>query len=333
MTLRQRFLDLEASMNQQVLGQPELVRMLIIALLCDGHVLLEGLPGLAKTRAVRELARHIEGDFSRIQFTPDLLPSDITGSEIYQQHATREEEQFRFRPGPVFGNLILADEINRASARVQSALLEAMEERHVTVAGNSWPLPGVFMVLATQNPVDQEGTWPLPEAQLDRFLMKVLVHYPSKENEQRVMQLVRAEQQAKYREQDTPAVSAAVPPLVKINQADIGRCWQAISDIYVAPTVEDYIVSLVEMTRQPQQVSDTFASYVALGISPRGTLALDRAGRAQAWLEGRDAMLPDDIQRIAPAVLRHRLLLSYQASADQVTADDVVRMLLDAVVA
>lgn len=333
MTLRQRFLDLEASMNQQVLGQPELVRMLIIALLCDGHVLLEGLPGLAKTRAVRELARHIEGDFSRIQFTPDLLPSDITGSEIYQQHATREEEQFRFRPGPVFGNLILADEINRASARVQSALLEAMEERHVTVAGNSWPLPGVFMVLATQNPVDQEGTWPLPEAQLDRFLMKVLVHYPSKENEQRVMQLVRAEQQAKYREQAPPAVSAAAPPPVKISQADMGRCWQAISDIYVAPTVEDYIVSLVEMTRQPQQVSDTFASYVALGISPRGTLALDRAGRAQAWLEGRDAVLPDDIQRIAPAVLRHRLLLSYQASADQVTADDVVRMLLDAVVA
>lgn len=333
MTLRQRFLDLEASMNQQVLGQPELVRMLIIALLCDGHVLLEGLPGLAKTRAVRELARHIEGDFSRIQFTPDLLPSDITGSEIYQQHATREEEQFRFRPGPVFGNLILADEINRASARVQSALLEAMEERHVTVAGNSWPLPGVFMVLATQNPVDQEGTWPLPEAQLDRFLMKVLVHYPSKENEQRVMQLVRAEQQAKYREQAPPAVSAAAPPPVKISQADMGRCWQAISDIYVAPTVEDYIVSLVEMTRQPQQVSDTFASYVALGISPRGTLALDRAGRAQAWLEGRDAVLPGDIQRIAPAVLRHRLLLSYQASADQVTADDVVRMLLDAVVA
>ncbi|WP_413676942.1 AAA family ATPase [Pantoea dispersa] len=333
MTLRQRFLDLEVSINQQVLGQPELVRMLIIALLCDGHVLLEGLPGLAKTRAVRELARHIEGDFSRIQFTPDLLPSDITGSEIYQQHATREEEQFRFRPGPVFGNLILADEINRASARVQSALLEAMEERHVTVAGNSWPLPGVFMVLATQNPVDQEGTWPLPEAQLDRFLMKVLVHYPSKENEQRVMQLVRAEQQAKYCEQDTPAVSAAAPPQVSISQADMGRCWEAISDIYVAPTVEDYIVSLVEMTRQPQQVSDTFASYVALGISPRGTLALDRAGRAQAWLEGRDAVLPDDIQRIAPAVLRHRLLLSYQASADQVTADDVVRMLLDAVVA
>lgn len=333
MTLRQPFLDLEASMNQQVLGQPELVRMLIIALLCDGHVLLEGLPGLAKTRAVRELARHIEGDFSRIQFTPDLLPSDITGSEIYQQHATREEEQFRFRPGPVFGNLILADEINRASARVQSALLEAMEERHVTVAGNSWPLPGVFMVLATQNPVDQEGTWLLPEAQLDRFLMKVLVHYPSKENEQRVMQLVRAEQQATYRQQDASTVSAAAPPSVKIRQADIGRCWQAISDIYVAPTVEDYIVSLVEMTRQPQQVSDTFASYVALGISPRGTLALDRAGRAQAWLEGRDAVLPDDIQRIAPAVLRHRLLLSYQASADQVTADDVVRMLLDAVVA
>lgn len=180
MTNREKLLALEASMNKQVIGQQELVRMLILALLCDGHVLLEGLPGLAKTRAVRELARHIEGEFRRIQFTPDLLPSDITGSAIYQQNATREEDQFRFRPGPVFGNIILADEINRASARVQSALLEAMEERHVTVAGKTWPLPGVFMVLATQNPVDQEGTWPLPEAQLDRFLMKVIVDSPSK---------------------------------------------------------------------------------------------------------------------------------------------------------
>ncbi|MDI6957918.1 MoxR family ATPase [Pantoea sp. Pa-EAmG] len=330
MTLRDKFLALEVSMNQQVLGQQELVRMLIISLLCDGHVLLEGLPGLAKTRAVRELASHIEGEFKRIQFTPDLLPSDITGSEIYQQNAVREEDQFRFRPGPVFGNLILADEINRASARVQSALLEAMEERHVTVAGKSWPLPGVFMVLATQNPVDQEGTWPLPEAQLDRFLMKVRVDYPSKENEQRVMQLVRAEQQAKYlgvaatdKKRDEP----------RLSQQDIAACWQAISDVYVAPTVENYIVSLVEMTRQTARVSETFASYVALGISPRGTLALDRTSRAQAWLEGRDAVLPQDVQRVAPAVLRHRLLLSYQANADRMSADHVVQMLLDAVVA
>ncbi len=330
MTLRDKFLALEVSMNQQVLGQQELVRMLIISLLCDGHVLLEGLPGLAKTRAVRELANHIEGEFKRIQFTPDLLPSDITGSEIYQQNAVREEDQFRFRPGPVFGNLILADEINRASARVQSALLEAMEERHVTVAGKSWPLPGVFMVLATQNPVDQEGTWPLPEAQLDRFLMKVRVDYPSNENEQRVMQLVRAEQQAKYlgvaatdKKRDEP----------RLSQQDIAACWQAISDVYVAPTVENYIVSLVEMTRQTARVSETFASYVALGISPRGTLALDRTSRAQAWLEGRDAVLPQDVQRVAPAVLRHRLLLSYQANADRMSADHVVQMLLDAVVA
>jgi len=330
MTLRDKFLALEVSMNQQVLGQQELVRMLIISLLCDGHVLLEGLPGLAKTRAVRELANHIEGEFKRIQFTPDLLPSDITGSEIYQQNAVRDEDQFRFRPGPVFGNLILADEINRASARVQSALLEAMEERHVTVAGKSWPLPGVFMVLATQNPVDQEGTWPLPEAQLDRFLMKVRVDYPSKENEQRVMQLVRAEQQAKYlgvaatdKKRDEP----------RLSQQDIAACWQAISDVYVAPTVENYIVSLVEMTRQTARVSETFASYVALGISPRGTLALDRTSRAQAWLEGRDAVLPQDVQRVAPAVLRHRLLLSYQANADRMSADHVVQMLLDAVVA
>lgn len=332
MEIRQKILALEAQMNQQVLGQQELVRMLIIALLCDGHVLLEGLPGLAKTRAVRELARHIEGDYKRIQFTPDLLPSDITGSEIYQQNATREEDQFRFRPGPVFGNLILADEINRASARVQSALLEAMEERHVTVAGKTWPLPGVFMVLATQNPVDQEGTWPLPEAQLDRFLMKVLVHYPSKADEQQVMQLVRAEQQAKYQ---PSSATAAVDKghVLLLTQTEIAQCWQGISTLYVAETIEHYIVNLVEMTRHPDRLNETFASYISLGVSPRGTLALDRCARAQAWLEGRDAVLPEDVQRIAPAVLRHRLMLSYQAHADNCQADDVVNMLLAAVVA
>lgn len=332
MTNREKLLELEQRMNQQVLGQEALVRMLIVALLCDGHVLLEGLPGLAKTRAVRELARHVEGEFRRIQFTPDLLPSDITGSEIYQQNATREEDQFRFRPGPVFGNIILADEINRASARVQSALLEAMEERHVTVAGKTWPLPGVFMVLATQNPVDQEGTWPLPEAQLDRFLMKVLVDYPSGENEQKVMQMVRSEQQQKYHAEHTESAPEQTETLM-LSQQDIARCWQEISAIYVAPTVENYIVNLVNMTRHPQAVSDTLAGYISIGVSPRGTLALDRCGRALAWLEGRDAVMPEDIQRVAPAVLRHRLMLSYQANADNCSPDDVVRMLLDAVVA
>lgn len=326
----EKLLQLEQDMNAQVLGQQDVVRMLIVALLCDGHVLLEGLPGLAKTRAVRELAAHLQGEFRRIQFTPDLLPSDITGSEIYQQHATREEEQFRFRPGPVFGNIILADEINRASARVQSALLEAMEERHVTVAGKTWPLPGVFMVLATQNPVDQEGTWPLPEAQLDRFLMKILVGYPSKENEQRVMQLVRAEQQAKYQNAESTAPAA---PRFMLTQQDIGDCWREISTVYVAPTVENYIVNLVEMTRQPHLVSEKFASYITLGASPRGTLALERSGRALAWLEGRDAVLPDDIRRVAPAVLRHRLMMSYQANADNCTPDDAIKLLLEAVVA
>lgn len=331
MNSKEKLLELEQHMNTQVLGQEELVRMLIIALLCDGHVLLEGLPGLAKTRAVRELARHIEGEFSRIQFTPDLLPSDITGSEIYQQNATREEDQFRFRPGPVFGNIILADEINRASARVQSALLEAMEERHVTVAGKTWPLPGVFMVLATQNPVDQEGTWPLPEAQLDRFLMKILVDYPSKAHELQVMQLVRAEQQQKYQSMTTHDV--AVQTGLTFSQQEIAASWQAISAIHVAPTVEEYIVNLIAATRQPQSVSDKLASYINIGVSPRGTLALERCGRAQAWLEGRDAVLPEDVRRIAPAVIRHRLMLSYQASADGRTADDIVNMLLDAVVA
>lgn len=332
MSQRDTFLQLEHRINQQVLGQEELVRMLIVALLCDGHVLLEGLPGLAKTRAVRELARHIEGEFRRIQFTPDLLPSDITGSEIYQQNATREEDQFRFRPGPVFGNIILADEINRASARVQSALLEAMEERHVTVAGKTWPLPGVFMVLATQNPVDQEGTWPLPEAQLDRFLMKILVDYPSKEHEQQVMQLVRAEQQQKYQSSQDEKTADAQETL-KLTQQDIAGCWRDISAIYVAPTIEHYILNLVDMTRHPQGVSDQLASYISVGVSPRATLALDRCGRALAWLEGRDAVLPEDIRRVAPAVLRHRLMLSYQASADNCSPDDAVCLLLDAVVA
>ncbi|MEL4016103.1 AAA family ATPase [Dryocola clanedunensis] len=332
MTNREKLLELELRMNQQVLGQESLVRMLIVALLCDGHVLLEGLPGLAKTRAVRELAAHVEGEFRRIQFTPDLLPSDITGSEIYQQNATREEDQFRFRPGPVFGNIILADEINRASARVQSALLEAMEERHVTVAGKTWPLPGVFMVLATQNPVDQEGTWPLPEAQLDRFLMKVLVDYPSKANEQKVMQLVRAEQQQKYQAGGGEAQAKPAETLM-LSQQDIAGCWQEISAVYVAPAIEDYIVNLVDMTRHPQGASDKLASYITFGVSPRGTLALDRCGRALAWLEGRDAVLPEDIQKVAPAVLRHRLMLSYQANADSCSADDVIRLLLDSVVA
>lgn len=332
MIAREKLLQLEQRMNEQVIGQEGLVRMLIIALLCDGHVLLEGLPGLAKTRAVRELARHVNGDYRRIQFTPDLLPSDITGSEIYQQNATREEDQFRFRPGPVFGNIILADEINRASARVQSALLEAMEERHVTVAGKTWPLPGVFMVLATQNPVDQEGTWSLPEAQLDRFLMKVLVDYPSKENERKVMQLVRAEQQQKY-QQLTATADAPAAETLMLSQQEIAECWQAISAIHVAPTVENYIVNIVDLSRHPQRVSDTLAGYLSFGISPRGTLALERCGRAQAWLEGRDAVLPDDVKMIAPAVLRHRLMLSYRASADNCTPDDAVRMLLDAVVA
>ncbi|AMH09495.1 TPA: AAA family ATPase [Klebsiella aerogenes] len=331
MNLRDKMLQLEQRMNAQVLGQENVVRMLIIALLCDGHILLEGLPGLAKTRAVRELARHILGEFRRIQFTPDLLPSDITGSEIYQQNASREEEQFRFRPGPVFGNVILADEINRASARVQSALLEAMEERHVTVAGKSWPLPGVFMVLATQNPVDQEGTWPLPEAQLDRFLMKVLVDYPSKEHERQVMQLVRAEQQAKY---GVAAKTAPAPEAesLRFSQQEIASCWQEISAIHVAPIVETWIVELVNATRQPQHISEQLASYLAYGLSPRGTLALERCARAQAWLAGRDAVRPEDVRFIAPAVMRHRLMLSYQASADGCSADDVITMLLNAVV-
>lgn len=332
MNSREKLLQLEKRMNSQVLGQEELVRMLIIALLSEGHVLLEGLPGLAKTRAVRELARYVGGEFRRIQFTPDLLPSDITGSEIYQQHASRQEDQFHFRPGPVFGNIILADEINRASARVQSALLEAMEERHVTVAGKTWPLPGMFMVLATQNPVDQEGTWPLPEAQLDRFLMKVIVDYPSRNHEQQVMRLVREEKKASLQPRAESDADKSKEPLTFYHQ-DIAAGWQEISSVYVAPSIEEYITGLVHVTRNPENVSDMLASYISTGVSPRGTLALERCGRAQAWLEGRDTVLPEDIRRVAPAVIRHRLVLSYQAHADNRTADDVVKILLNAVVA
>ncbi|MCE4223329.1 MoxR family ATPase [Methylobacterium sp. C25] len=302
--------DLEARINQNIIGQARVVERLIIALLANGNVLLEGLPGLAKTRAIKSLSKNLESEFSRIQFTPDLLPSDVTGGEIL-----RSDGQFEFRKGPVFGNLVLADEINRAPAKVQSALLEAMEERHVTVAGKRYDLPPLFMVLATQNPIEQEGTYPLPEAQMDRFLMHVRIDYPSDADEVKVLHLVRSEQAAS---------GASAPKPVKIGQQVIFDARAEIDRVLTKDVVENYMVALVAATRRPAEFGDKLGRWVAIGASPRGSLALDRCARTYAWLQGRDYATPEDVQAIVHDCLRHRVSLSYEAGADGLVADDVL---------
>uniref|UniRef100_UPI002FCBBA78 AAA family ATPase n=1 Tax=Bosea sp. (in: a-proteobacteria) TaxID=1871050 RepID=UPI002FCBBA78 len=283
---------------------------IVIALLANGNVLLEGLPGLAKTRAIKSLSNNLESDFSRIQFTPDLLPSDVTGGEIL-----RADGQFEFRKGPVFGNLILADEINRAPPKVQSALLEAMEERHVTVAGKRYDLPPLFMVLATQNPIEQEGTYPLPEAQMDRFLMHVRIDYPSDADEVKVMRLVRSESAAS----GSPAAAPApIPQQVVFDaRAEIDR-------VTTKDVVETYMVGLVAATRRPAEYGEHLKNWIAVGASPRGSLALDRCARTYAWLQGRDYVTPEDVQAVAHDCLRHRISLGYEAGAEGVTADAVL---------
>ncbi|WP_232420205.1 AAA family ATPase [Nitrosococcus watsonii] len=304
-------------MNATVIGQQEVVERLLIALLADGHVLMEGFPGTAKTRSVKTLSKLIDSKFGRIQFTPDLLPSDVTGSEIYrEQNAT-----FEFQPGPIFGNLILADEINRAPAKVQSALLEAMEERQVTVAGQTHQLPRLFLVLATQNPIEQEGTYPLPEAQMDRFLLYVRVDYPEGENETAILRLVRGEKSGESPE--------PTPPLP---QNVIFEARNQVNAIHVAEAAERYIVDLVLATRYPQQYEGDLPKWIRLGASPRGTLALDAAARAHAWLQGQDFVSPDNIRAVAPACLAHRVHLSYEAEAAGVTRTEVIEALLKNVV-
>ncbi|MCP1647970.1 AAA family ATPase [Pseudomonas nitroreducens] len=322
MSTREQIAGLEAAVSAQVLGQEETVRHILLGLLANGHVLLESLPGLAKTRTVKALSRHLDARMSRVQFTPDLLPSDITGAEILQQ--TEQGNQLKFQPGPLFGNVILADEINRAPAKVQAALLEAMEERQITVAGQTHRMPGLFMVLATQNPIEQEGTYPLPEAQMDRFLMKLLIDYPKVEDESRVLQLVRTEE----RRQQSAEAPAELTPLA---QETLFAARREVGDVHVAAAIDRYLIDLINATRRPADYDADLARWLKVGASPRGGISLDRVARAHAWMAGNDYVTPDDVRAVVHPVLRHRLLLSYDAVADGVGADQVIDRLLDKV--
>ena len=319
MSVVEQVQKLEAHASSLIIGQSHLINRMLIALLCDGHLLVEGAPGLAKTRAIKVLAESIEGDFHRIQFTPDLLPADLTGTDIYRP----QEGTFEFRKGPLFHNLILADEINRAPAKVQSALLEAMEERQISVGSNSYKLDDLFMVIATQNPIEQEGTYPLPEAQLDRFLLHIEVGYPTPEDERRIMVLNRDEAKAAARDMFRPA---ELLPVSAIMQAR-----QEILSLHLSPELEEYIVNVVVATRNAGTVDKSLEGQIMYGASPRASMGIDRAARAHAWLAGRDFVGPEDIQAIAPDVMRHRLVLSFEAEADGVDANSIIRRILDGV--
>jgi MoxR-like ATPase len=319
MSVAEQFQKLEAHASSLIIGQAHLINRMLIALLCDGHLLVEGAPGLAKTRAIKVLAESIEGDFHRLQFTPDLLPADLTGTDIYRP----QEGTFEFRKGPLFHNLILADEINRAPAKVQSALLEAMEERQISVGDKTYPLDGLFMVMATQNPIEQEGTYPLPEAQLDRFLLHVQVGYPSVEDERRILVLNRDE--AKSGERD------AFQPPEMLSSASVMEARMNILNMHLAPELEEYIVNVVVATRDPGAIDKGLEGQVLYGASPRASMGIDRAARAHAWLAGRDYVGPEDIQAVAPDVLRHRLVLSFEAEADGIAPDTVIKGILDGV--
>jgi len=315
-TAQQAFGSLKAYVAQQIIGQDILVDRLLIALLADGHLLVEGAPGLAKTRAIKALRRGIAGDFHRVQFTPDLLPADLTGTDIFRP----QDGSFQFQPGPLFHNLILADEINRAPAKVQSALLEAMAERQITVGRTTYPLPDVFLVMATQNPIEQEGTYPLPEAQLDRFLMHVMIDYPGSEAETKILQLVRNEARNETRS-ELPAAS-------KLDLAALRAARREVLDIFMAENLERYLVEIILATRTPSRYDANLAKWLQWGASPRATIALDRCARAHAWLAGRDYVSPEDIQAMTFDVLRHRVLLNYEAEAEGRTSDHFIAELL-----
>lgn len=307
---------LMSRMNQSIIGQEKVVEKIIIVFLANGNLLLEGLPGLAKTRAIKSLSEEIKASLSRIQFTPDLLPSDITGTEIYQPEL---KDPFVFKQGPIFANLVLADEINRAPAKVQSALLEAMEERQVTVAGKTYKMEKLFMVMATQNPVEQEGTYPLPEAQMDRFLMKIIIDYPDDTSERKILQLVREESKGIKKEQNP------------LEQDIIFGARKEIQNVEVSEAAEKYMVDLVFATRYPEKHSKNLDKWLEYGVSPRGTIALDKCARVIAWLNGRNFVEPDDIRSVIHDIFRHRLILSYEANAERVEPDQVIDELLKVV--
>lgn len=311
-----QFKQLQAYLDSQVVGQQTLTHNILVALLADGHLLVEGPPGLAKTRAVNALANGLEGDFHRVQFTPDLLPADLTGTDIYRP----ENGSFVFQKGPLFHNLVLADEINRAPAKVQSALLEAMAERQITVGNTTYALPELFLVMATQNPIEQEGTYPLPEAQLDRFLMHLEIDYPGAETELEILRLTRNE-----------AMHAKVVSPPSLSQADILNARQDVLKIHLDEALEQYIVQLIIATRQPERYDPDLANWIEFGASPRATIALDKCARAHAWLMGRDFVGPDNIQAVFHNVLRHRLLLSYEAEAEGVNSNQVLDKIMQLV--
>jgi MoxR-like ATPase len=324
MSSRESILELKSRISSDIIGQEHIVERLLVGLLANGNLLVEGLPGLAKTRAVRSLSKNMEASFSRVQFTPDLLPSDVTGTEVY--HQVDGKGEFRFEAGPIFGNIILADEINRAPAKVQAALLEAMEERQVTVAGTTHKLPPLFMVMATQNPIEQEGTYPLPEAQMDRFLMHVLIGYPDEEAETKVLRLVRGEESGREKsgegERERP---------LPVPQAAVFTAREEIHELHLAEAVERYIVDLVFATRYPERYGEPLSKWIQVGASPRGGIALDKSSRVYAWLHERDHVTPDDVRAVAHDCLRHRLILSYEATAAGVSANEVIDELLKAV--
>lgn len=309
----EHFSSLKEHLSSQIIGQQALVENLLIALLANGHLIVEGPPGLAKTRAVNALADGLEADFHRVQFTPDLLPADLTGTDIYRP----EDGTFVFQSGPLFRNLVLADEINRAPAKVQSALLEAMAEGQITVGRKTYPLPELFLVMATQNPIEQEGTYPLPEAQLDRFLMHLEIDYPDAESELAILKLNRGE-----------ALNIEKPAIKEITQEDIFAARKEVMQIYMAPAVENYIVDLIMATRQPEKYDEKLTQWLAYGASPRATIALDSCARARAWLNNRDFVSPEDVQAVFHNVLRHRILLTYQAEAEGISSNQLLDHLL-----
>jgi len=318
MSLQEKFGKLEAHLKRLVVGQERLLNRMLVALLSDGHLLVEGAPGLAKTRAIKVLSHSVEGDFHRLQFTPDLLPADLTGTEIYRP----QDGTFVFRQGPLFHNLVLADEVNRAPAKVQSALLEAMGERQITVGSVTYPLPPLFMVMATQNPIEQEGTYPLPEAQLDRFLLHLLVNYPDAAGERAILELNRSEQKRSVSDEEL----FTSPDI--LTQKEVLAARLQVLDQHLSEPLNEYIVQIVLATRAPERYGDDLRGVLQYGASPRATIALDRCSRAHAWLAGRDYVTPEDVQGLAHDVLRHRILLGFEAEASGRTPNEVIDTLL-----